>query len=143
LAWAVDRNQLHDFTVRGTEGEEAQVFIRKLSGGDLDDRQGALVQVEVKKDPKTGKLVETPSYNPGALKDFDMKRSIVRWDIPLPLNSKSIHDLEDEVRDQIYAEIKKINPALARQQQMIEDLMAGDDEDEAEVSEEELEADPT
>ncbi|MCL6437215.1 MAG: hypothetical protein K6T51_01280 [Rubrobacteraceae bacterium] len=116
MGFFIDRKETFPITVYSPDGEEATVELRKLTAGDMADRQSRMFQVDVRIDPKSGRPQEDTKIDIGGARLFTIYRSIVSWSLPRKVSFDAVKDLDALVVDQIYEEIRKLNPAISREE---------------------------
>lgn len=130
MAFFVDRKKTFPVEITDPEtGEKASVELRKLDAGDYADRSEKMMRVDVDKDPRTGKPKENISLGTGAAKLFTIHRSIVRWDLHVPVSFGAIRSLDDSVQEELYGHIKELNPRLSRSDMDLMEAIGGDEGD--------------
>lgn len=116
MSFFVDRKETFPVTIHSPSGEEATVELRKLTAGDMADRQSRMFRVDVSIDPKTGKPRENTEVDVGGARLFTIYRSIVSWSLGRDVSYEAVKDLDSTVADQIYDEIRRLNPAISREE---------------------------
>lgn len=128
MAFFVDRKKTFPVEITNPEtGEKASVELRKLDAGDYADRSSKMMRVDVDKDPRTGKPTENISFDSGGAKLFTIHRSVVSWDLPVPVSFRAIRSLDDDVLEQLYGHVKTLNPRLSRTDMDLAEAIGGED----------------
>lgn len=132
MGWIIDKTVTEPIEVESNDGDKATVYLRKMDEGDFSDRQNQVAKmkfaVRKKSKGKGGSLTDNEqdmTYAIGEIRRFDLRRSIVKWDLPIPLNETNISALDPYVAEQIHTKIADMNPFIFGG--------SNDDEEEVEV----------
>lgn len=143
MGWLVDKEKTYEYTIENDVGEKADISIRKLDEGDFQDRQDLVARINFgparsgRRGRKKGrKQVDTQSqsmvYAIGEIRRFDILRSLVDWDVDLPLTETTIRKLDPGVAEAIHEKIADLNPFIFGDDENDDDdddPVDGDDDD--------------